>query len=272
LEGERGWYTFDHRPRYTTNYLGLTNRFGILSEAYSYATFEERILAHRRFVDENLRFAFANASRIREAVARAVGSPAPGMRVALRGEPFRGDSVQVLLGDVDRMSHPYTGELVYRRRSVRSPERMPDYGSFRLTEGVGAPAAYAVPAGLGEVIERLEAHGVRMARLDRAATLEVEVFRVDSTRTAEREYQGHRMREVWGGWESDTETLEAGTVVVPVRQPLGRLLVVLLEPRSDDGFAAWNLLDASLEETASYPVVRLQGLPTESCAECESFR
>jgi hypothetical protein len=36
----RGWRTFDHRPRFNNNYAGLRNRFGILSEAYSYATFE----------------------------------------------------------------------------------------------------------------------------------------------------------------------------------------------------------------------------------------
>ncbi|MCK5484102.1 MAG: M14 family metallopeptidase, partial [Gemmatimonadetes bacterium] len=60
MRGERGWYTFDHRPRFTTNYLGLRNRFGILSEAYSYATFEDRILAHGRFVEAVIEFAFAN--------------------------------------------------------------------------------------------------------------------------------------------------------------------------------------------------------------------
>ena len=41
--GERGWYTFDHRPRFNNNYIGLRNRIAILSEAYAYATFEERV-------------------------------------------------------------------------------------------------------------------------------------------------------------------------------------------------------------------------------------
>ena len=36
----RGWYTFDHRPRFNNNYLGLRNRIAILSEAYAYASFE----------------------------------------------------------------------------------------------------------------------------------------------------------------------------------------------------------------------------------------
>jgi len=35
-------------------------------------------------------------------------------------------------------------------------------------------------------------------------------------------------------------------VVVPVDQPLGRLIFTLLEPRSADGFADWNILDRAM--------------------------
>jgi hypothetical protein len=57
-----------------------------------------------------------------------------------------------------------------------------------------------------------------------------------------------------------------------VRQPLGRLIVVLLEPGSDDGFLTWNLLDPALEESDVYPIVRVRELPTEACGECVRFR
>ena len=113
---------------------------------------------------------------------------------------------------------------------------------------------------------------MHVARLDRAADLEISRFQVDSTRTAEREYQGHRPREAWGTWRSARESFPAGTVVVPVRQPLGRLIVVLLEPRSDDGFLSWNLLDRALEERDAYPIVRVPGLPAEGCQGCARFR
>ena len=52
---ERAWRSFDSRPRFNNNYIGLRNRVAILSEAYAYATFEDRIKATSRFVDENAR-------------------------------------------------------------------------------------------------------------------------------------------------------------------------------------------------------------------------
>ena len=51
---ERAWRSFDHRPRFNNNYIGLRNQFGLLSEAYAYATFKDRITATNRFVEENL--------------------------------------------------------------------------------------------------------------------------------------------------------------------------------------------------------------------------
>jgi hypothetical protein len=272
MEGERGWYTFDHRPRFTTNYLGLRNRFGILSEAYSYATFEDRILAHGRFVEAVIDFAFANATRVRRAVEAADAVPAPGMEIALRASLTRGDTIDVLLGAVDEERNPFTGELVYRRRDERNVERMPDYGSFQGTESAVAPAAYLIPSDLTRVIERLEAHGVHTARLEADADLAGSVFHADSTRASETEYQGHLLREVWGEWRNERLDFATGTVVVPVHQPLGRLIVVLLEPRSDDGFLAWNLLDEAMEEGGSLPIARVPELPMEVCGECARFR
>jgi hypothetical protein len=272
MEGERGWYTFDHRPRFTTNYLGLRNRFGILSEVYSYATFEDRILAHGRFVESVIEYAFANATRVREVVEAADHAPAPGMEVALRADMSRGDTIDVLMGAVDEERNPYTGELIYRRRDERIVERMPDYGTFEATESVMAPAAYLVPAELATVIERLEAHGVEIARLDAEAELTASAFHVDSTRASERQYQGHFLRELWGEWREERQEFATGTVVVPARQPLGRLIVVLLEPRSDDGFLTWNLLDEAMEANGNYPIARVPDLPTEACEECARFR
>ena len=46
-------------------------------------------------------------------------------------------------------------------------------------------------------------------------------------------------------------------MVVDVNQPLGRLAFYLIEPRSDDGLADWNILDEALGEGVTvFPIVR----------------
>ena len=253
---ERGWYSFDARPRFNNNYVGLRNRVAILSEAYSYATFEERIRATYRFVEEILTYARAQAATVRRVVAAADAADVTGRTLALREEFQRTDSVAILVGAVAEDRHPYTGERMLRRLEVRRPERMPEFQTFRPTETAVAPAFYYVPPDLKKVIALLEAHGMRLERLNGAETRTVERFSIDSQSAAPNEFQGHRERTLYGHWEPAEVTLPESTVVVAVHQPLGRLAFTLLEPRSDDGVVDWNVLDDVLADAKSYPILR----------------
>jgi hypothetical protein len=251
-----GWYSFDHRPRFSENYWGLRNRIGILSEAYSYATFQDRINATRRFVEEGLDYAWAHASEIRRITATADARAIIGDSLPLRARLHRGPDIPVLRGEVVEETNPYTGQRMLRRTDLRRPEMMADYTTFEGTEFERAPRRYFVPATLTAVIERLAAHGVRTTRLELPLALAGERFRIDSTWIAAREFQGHRERQVRGAWESAQDTLPAGTVVVAMDQPLARLVFILLEPRSDDGLLDWNLMDSAIEGARYYPVRR----------------
>ncbi|MDX1396682.1 MAG: M14 family metallopeptidase, partial [Gemmatimonadota bacterium] len=238
---ERAWRTFDHRPRFNNNYIGLRNRIALLSEAYSYATFEERVLASLYFVEETLDYVHEHAAEVHEIVESADASVV-GTTLALRAEPERSaEPVDILMGEVDEEQHPLTGQTLLLRRDVSRVETMYEYGTFAPTESDVVPTAYLVPAELEEIVTRLRAHG---ARLDPApgSPIEVEAFRVDSVTTAEREFQGRHEQVVFGAWEDRTVTPAEGDWLVPLDQPLGRLIFTLLEPRSDDGFADWGFL------------------------------
>lgn len=253
----RGWYSFDHRPRFNNNYVGLRNRFAILSEAYAYLPFGERIVVTLRFVEEILDYAHSHASTIRKSVAAADRRTLVGQRLALRATHQRSPApATILLGDVARERHPYTGAPILRRLDARRPERMPEWIAFQPTETERVPAAYLVPPGLEGVVERLEAHGIRFHALTRPTQVTAESFRIDSTRVAERPFQMHRERTLWGGYQPVSTPVPTGTLVVPADQPLGRLVFTLLEPRSDDGFVNWNVLDEALEGAKSYPILR----------------
>ena len=62
-------------PRYTHNYWGLRNRFGILNEAYSYLPVADRVTTTRRFVEEVLGYAHRHAARLRDMAAAADAVP-----------------------------------------------------------------------------------------------------------------------------------------------------------------------------------------------------
>jgi hypothetical protein len=254
---ELGWYTFDHRPRFNNNYLGLRNRFAILSEAYAYLTFEERIEVTGVFVREILGHAAKNASWIRSITEAADRASIIGQQLAVRSVFERSAvPVDILMGEVSEERNPFSGAVILRRVDSVRVQPMPEFGTFAPAELERAPAAYLVPAGLSEVIAKLNAHGVVMEQLPTERTLPVERFRITRSTQSDQPFQQHRERTLTGAYESITTTVPAATMIVPMDQPLARLIFYLLEPRSDDGFVNWNVLDAALQGADHYPVLR----------------
>ncbi|HEX2454610.1 MAG TPA: M14 family metallopeptidase [Vicinamibacterales bacterium] len=254
---ERAWRSFDSRPRFNNNYIGLRNRVAILSEAYAYATFEDRIKATSRFIDETLTYANAHAASIKKLTADADRRSVIGSKLALRAELERApEPVEIILGEVTEEKNPISGNTMNRRADVRKPERMPEYGTFKATETERVPSAYYVPPGLTNAIDRLRAHGIMMTPLKAAQAMQVEEFRIEGTELA-REFQGHKERSITGAWTAAERQLPAGTIRIDLKQPLARLAFYLLEPRSDDGLLDWNLLDDALgADPKVYPIVR----------------
>ncbi|MEO0560237.1 MAG: M14 family metallopeptidase [Bacteroidota bacterium] len=249
----RGWYTFSAQPRFSTNYIGLRNRYGILSEAYSYATFEDRVLVTKRFVEEILDQAWADASEVRRIVEAADAESVVGRELAVRASFAPLDQpAEILLGAVDTVYHPLTDDRMYAMRDVRTPETMPAFVRFEPSERVRAPQAYLLSTatpGARVVRDLLISHGVQFDTTFAWGT-ERERFVVDSVRVARREFQQVRQLEPFGRWtrvpaETGQRPRLAPSLRIPVNQPLGRVIVALMEPRSDDSVIAWTLLPLS---------------------------
>ena len=257
--GERGWYTFDHRPRFNNNYIGLRNRIAILSEAYAYATFEERVLSTLYFVEEILDYVHEHADEVRRIVADADAASVVGESLALRAASERSaEPVAILMGATIEEAHPLTGRPLLLRADTQYVVPMYEYGTFAPTLRERVPQAYLIPADLGTILTRLAAHGIALEPAA-ATPLDVEAFRIDSVRTAERPFQGHNEQSLFGRYEPDRVTPAPGDMLVRADQPLGRLLFSLVEPQSDDGFANWGLLADRLRVGGVYPIVRVPG-------------
>jgi hypothetical protein len=270
----QAWRTFEHVPRFHNNYVGLRNRFALLSEAYAYATFEDRITATRYFVEEALNFAGANVDRLVTAVAAADSEPIIGRRHGTRAQIATGGMVEILMGDVEDETNPNTGAVMNRRLEVAEPVEMLDQMWFEPTATELVPSEFYVPAGATTALEVLERHGIRMRRItgpvEGLERFEITSNTQDTGRGGRggrggragaapvpRLFEGHAIRRLEGTWSAPaTVEFPAGAWVVPLDQPLGRLAFYLLAPTSDDGLLTWNALDEVLAGRDTYPVLR----------------
>ncbi|MGE5835278.1 MAG: M14 family zinc carboxypeptidase, partial [Acidobacteriota bacterium] len=160
--GPRAWGTFEHLPRYHNSYVGLRNRFALLSEAYSYATFEDRIKATNYFLEEALNFVNQNADRVKQITAAADKEAIAGKSLATRARIKTGGMVEILMGDVEDEVNPVSGATMWRRKDVVKPEQMTDRMWFEPTATEDVPVEYYIPAAATASIELLRKHGIQM--------------------------------------------------------------------------------------------------------------
>jgi len=259
--GPRAWGTFEHVPRFHNNYVGMRNRFALLSEAYAYATFKDRILATNYFIEEAMNFAHQNVAKIRTAVDSADREALAGKTHATRAQIRSGGMIEILMGEVEDEKNPINGRNMNRRKDVIKAEQMTDRLWFEPTTTETVPTEYYIPASAIKALELLRAHGVQM-RKTTVATKGLEQFAITANTqrpaTNSIDTGSHGLRSLDGTWAATDVTAPIGSFAVAMNQKLARLAFYLLEPKSDDGLTAWNYLDDVLatEGVKSYPILR----------------
>lgn len=262
--GPDEWATYDHRPRFGTNYYGLRNRIAVLSEAYSYVDFESRVAVTREFVLALLESVAGLDAYVKnlcdEVDERARDRGASlwfGHDTTLEAGRF-GD---VLVGTVTEEEWPDGSGTRKVAGSEAVPTRMKIRDGFESRAFFELPFAWLLVEPSAPVLARLRAHGVEFEVLARATELELREFTPLQVRRAERAFQGHQEVRVLGVWDTLEREVPAGTIVVPGRQRLARVAAQLLAPESEDSLATWNFFDEALE-AGRYPVLRLErGMP-----------
>ena len=255
------WETYEHVPRFGTNYYGLRNRISVLSEAYSHDPLERRVVATRHYVQELLSAVAEHRgtvlARTRTVAAPRVGTLVP-VRARMTTTPFTAPVlVEALIASGDSIRYEPGLRRGFRRSNVFTAVSMPVYDRFEPTRTRAIPNGWALDPAYPEAAERLRQHGIRVVALPSARRVRGERFVPDSVVKAPRAFQGHQEVRLEGKWVTETLNLPAGTLIVPADQPLVLLAAILLEPESDDGLTTWNFLDTGLAVGQTHPVRRL---------------
>ena len=268
--GDTIWRTFDHRPRFNNNYLGMRNRLAILSEAYSYVDFRGRVRVTEVFVEEALNAVVANGSRITSLTAqldneaKGYAGKGPSLGVEFKIAPLP-SPVEILVGDVEKKLNPRSGREMLVMTDKAVPVKMKDYGVFEATRTIQMPRGWLIPkahvdsSAYTTAIERLRLHGVQVQRVMADTEIAVERFVIDAYTRAPKSFQNRNEARLTGKHEPAKLSAQVGALFIPANQPLARLAFYLLEPESDDGLVTWNLIETDLAPGATYPVYRVVG-------------
>jgi Zinc carboxypeptidase len=263
------WRTYEHFPRYGTNYYGLRGRVSVLSEAFSHDPFPRRVASTYDFVSEVLSYVGEQSKKVLsltrgadKQVAAWAAKPGTSAPIAIRSQMTTHPSTQaVLVEQLEATSDTARTAPGVRRGARRTgrivPVTMGVLDRFEQTLTTRLPFAYAIDAQYADsVLPRLLLHGIAVQKLDAPVKAMVEAFAVDSAvRAARGQFATTTVSGQWA--PAAARTLPRGAYVVRAGQPLGIVAAYLLEPESDDGLAAWHFLDSFLAPGKEFPIVRI---------------
>lgn len=247
--GHTRWETFPAEARFGTTYIGLRGRQSVLVESYSYASYRDRVLGSYAFGKAILAATQKHADKLRT-IQAATDTPA---KVAIRSRMTAFPGTVTVKGFVEAQSSG---------RSVSTGERR-DYtvelwDRFEPVLEVDVPPAYIIRMPSDRVITTLRGHGIKFETVQAAATIPAQVYTVTKATPASRPFQGHIPLIVDADRRDATVDVRSGDLRVPTDQPLGRLVVYLLEPMSEDGLTTWNFFDDACKPGVEFPIVRVK--------------
>jgi murein tripeptide amidase MpaA len=254
IPGELVFGVDDENPRAGLSDGGLGERFSngwgsaahvptILIENHSLKPHEQRVLGTYVFLERAMTLLAEQGAGLRAAVAADSA-----LRPAEIPANFQSDAQPISTRAFKGITYETYDSPASGRREIRwlgqpDPEvwQMPFYSSHP-TLTLRRPEAYWVPSYRTDIIERLRIHGVAMETLDAPRTVPVEMLRLDDPRLATRANEGHVQITVTRVTPQQRDwTFPTGSVRVPTDQPLGDIVVLLLEPQSSESFFAWGM-------------------------------
>ena len=243
------WITFGHEPRYSSEYMGLRGRLAILSEAYSYIPYQDRILAHASFISKTLQVLSGQRSQVAKLLEKSQTAPNRYSLQAKNG-PFP-EKIRISAYEPTQNTEE-TSALAARDYNLEH------YANYKSTLEVDRPYAYVLGPDYSRTAQRLLWHGVEMHQVTQAQATELQRYRITKINRSTTSYQGHRTTSVEVTESNSTESIAIGSYVAFTDQPLAVLLGYLLEPLSDDGLTTWNFFERAIREGSHHPVARIR--------------
>ncbi|MGL4992960.1 MAG: M14 family zinc carboxypeptidase [Bacteroidales bacterium] len=231
-------------PRSTANALSLNNAFTILTETRGIGLSRETI--YRRIENVyTLAYSFAyttyqNRERLLKAIDEAVSENKP-----------------VAVSFSSEIKENYPLPFVNQIKNTLDTLELTLSNSLNSTVKLSRelPKSYLILAEQEKAIETLKNIGVEYHRLQSDQELEVEAFFISKLEREDHSFKNFTPVKVTTQLEKQKMLFPKGTVVVNTNQKRSRLLSVMLEPESSNGFVNYRVIE--IEEGDQLPVFRL---------------
>lgn len=262
---------FEFAPRFSNNYGDLRHLPSILVENHSLKSYKQRVLGTYIFLEEVIHTLTMEGPSLKKAIEQDRAARPPEVVLTwkqaakpdtmnLLGIESRRSKSQVTSKDyVEWLGKPVTQKIPYIRNDA--PGKI-----------LKRPKAYWVPATYKDVIERLKLHGIKWEPVTEPTEVDATMYTIARYKFAAEPFEGHVA--VSGSVTSAKrkEVFYPGSIRIDTDQPLGELVMHLLEPDAPDSFFQWGFFPEIFNRTEYIEEYAIEPLTRKMLANDEKIK
>ena len=241
-------------PRFSTGYLQLRNRFGVLVETHSWKTYPVRVSATAETIRSTLKQVASNGKKWQEVayVADQQSKQLAGKTVTLTYKTEKTATPIEFQGYQYTRTHSEISGALMTRYDENKPEvwNVPLYKDITPEITVTAPqAGYIVPPAFADFVEaRLNTHGITSMRISKPLNnIELEQFKTATAAFSPASFESHQPLKISGQWQKQQVNVLSNSLFIPIAQAKANLLMALLEPQAPDSYLSWGFFNNEFE-------------------------
>lgn len=261
-------YYFDP-SRFSTGQIILENRPGMLVELHMLKDYKTRVTGNYELLSALLTVLNRDASKLialnrdADAAAAKLGTEPLSKEIFPLEIDWNGETTPVLFHGYQftRELSAISGAIWISYSHQPLDMTIPMNTGEKVTASTTPPAGYVVPQQWAHVLEVLSAHDVVTHRTTAAWTGQVERYQCSGMQWQGRPFEGRHP--IFGGegesgagagkfgrctLTSESVTIPAGSVIVPLNQRLSKVAINWLEPEAPDSAMRWGFFDAIFEQ------------------------
>ena len=248
MDMKDGLLTWSGNPRFSNGYGDAVHLPTILVENHSLKPYKRRVLGTYVLLAETLELLGREKTSLRKATETDQQRRPKSIPLAFERDQASPEKTVSFKGiGSQRFQGPVSGAEVVRWTGQPVVETIPEIFITKPTVMVTPPGAYLVPPAWKEIAERIAMHGIEVEQIKQPLTTFAEVYRLPGAGIAEpsewtpNPFEGHIRIDPGEPVKQVIETtFPVGSYLISTDQPLGELVVLMLEPQAPDSFLQWG--------------------------------
>lgn len=243
-----GMIEYPYSARFSNNYGDIRHLPSILVENHSLKPFKQRVLGTYVFLEAVINILAREGASLKKAIEQDRKLLKPQVVLTWK-QTEKKDTVSLLGIESERKKSQVTGTDYVQWKGKAVTQRIPFIRYNAPDKEAQRPKAYWIPSTYKDVVERLRLHGVKMEVILEKKEIDVTLYKITEHKFSSQPFEGHVGMTGNFKKENSKETFYPGSVRIDTNQPLGELVMHLLEPDSPDSFLQWGFFSEIFNRT-----------------------